>query len=118
MAFVGTDNPERIAGDDIFYPVEYQDQNGVGFDLTGATAKMDLRDPVTNAVIDQAMSGGIIDAANGAMLFTLTDVESAALLPRAETTRSFPFSVKITFADLTEQTILTGGFTFIQAATE
>lgn len=117
MAFVGTDNIERIAGDDIYYPLEYADSDGVGFDLTGATAKMDLRDPVTNAVVAQSMTGGITDAANGVMLFTLTDVESAALLPRADLTISFTFSVKITFADLKEQTILTGNFVLTQAAT-
>jgi len=51
------------------------------------------------------------------MRFTLTDDETKALLPRAEATRSWAHSVKITFSDATEQTILAGRLQLDQAST-
>lgn len=118
MACVGTDSPCFIAGDDLYYPLEFQDSDGVPYDLTGATAKMDLRDLVTSVSVAQSMAGGITVPLLGQMAFTLTDVETAALVPRAESSRSFIFSVKLTYLDATEQTILTGSLELEQAATE
>ena len=118
MACVGTDSPCFIAGDDLYYPLEFQDSEGAAYDLTGATAKMDLRDSVTSPSVTQSMTGGITSALLGQMAFTLTDAETAALLPRTEANKSFAFSVKLTYLDSTEQTILTGSLELEQAATE
>ncbi len=119
MACVASDNPCVIAGDDLIYALTYTESDKVTpINLTGATAKMDLRESVTNAVVAQSMSGGIISATEGKMEFTLTDAETAALLPRSEVSKNFTFSVKITFQDSSEQTILTGLYSFEQAATE
>ena len=118
MACVGTDNPCLIAGDDFAYPIEFTDSDLVPKDLTGATAKMDLRVLATSSTVTQSMTGGITDPLLGLMLFTLTDAETAALLPRSEAIKTLVFSVKLTYADLTEQTIMTGSLEFEQAATE
>ncbi|HHZ69603.1 MAG TPA: hypothetical protein EYN54_04820 [Methylococcaceae bacterium] len=118
MACVGTDMPCLIAGDDFYYPVQFTDSSEVPRDLTGATAKMDLRDEATNSSVVQSMSGGITDPLLGYMLFTLTDGETAALLPRAQASRVLVFSVKLTYSDNTEQTILTGSLNLEQAVTE
>lgn len=117
MSCIGSDNPCRVAGDDVSYFVQYTDNNDNPIDLTGATAKMDLKDAVTDAAIVKSMNGGITDALNGMMTFTLTDEETNLLLPRAELTKSWVFSVKLTYSDLTEQTILDGTFTLEQKAT-
>jgi len=117
MACVGTDTPCRIAGDDMLYAVQFTDSEGVARDLTGATAKMDLKDAATDVAVVQAMTGGIVDAVNGMMNFTLTDIETAALLPRASATRALVFSIKLTYSDASEQTIMTGTLTLEQAAT-
>lgn len=117
MACVATDSPCFLAGDDLFYSVEFKDSDGVAYDLTGATAKMDLRDSVISATVAQSMSGGIVSAELGQMAFTLTDIETAALVPRTVASRSFVFSVKLTYSDTTEQTILTGTLLLDQVAT-
>lgn len=119
MACTASDSPCIIAGDDLIYSLTYTESDKVTpIDLTGATAKMDLRESVTDAVVAQSMSGGIISETEGKMEFSLTDAETAALLPRSEASKAFNFSVKITFQDLSEQTILTGTYTFEQASTE
>lgn len=119
MTCAANDNPCVIAGDNLFYALTYTESDKITpIDLTGAIAKMDLRESATNAVVVQSMSGGITAPTEGKMEFTLTDSETASLLPRAEASKSFTFSVKITFQDLTEQTILTGLYAFEQAATE
>ena len=118
MPCTAEDNPCFVAGDDLFYDVQLTDSDDVGIDLTGASAKMDLRDGVTNAAVAQGMTGGIVTALTGSMRFTLTDVETAALLPRADESKSWAFSVKITYSDNTEQTILSGSLKLTQAATE
>lgn len=118
MACVGNDNPCFIGGDDLTYPVQFLLSDGeTPIDLTGASAAMVLRDNVTDVAVAQAMSGGITDATNGQMIFTLTDTETLALLPRAETSKKWVFSVKLTYVDLSEQTILAGELTLDQAAT-
>ena len=117
MSCIGSDNPCRVAGDDILYSIQFTDNLGVGIDLTGATATMVLKDAVTDSTVVQTMTGGITTPLAGDMEFTLTDVESAALLPRSELEKSWVFSVKITYADLSEQTILDGTFKLEQKAT-
>lgn len=117
MACVGTDSPCVIAGNDFYYPVQFTDSEDIPRDLTGATAKMELRDNVTDVAAVETMSGGITDPLLGYMLFTLTDDQTEVLLPRAESTKDLVFSIKITYLDLTEQTILTGTLTLEQAAT-
>ena len=118
MACVGTDNPCFIAGDDLLYAIQRTENDKVTpIDLTGATAKMDLKDAVTDVAVVKTMSGGIVDAANGLIHFTLTDDETEALLPRAEVSNSWVFSVKLTYSDASERTILAGTLTLEQVAT-
>ena len=117
MACVGEDNPCFIAGDDVYYDVTFTDSDEVAKDLTGATAVMELRDDVTSATVVDTMNGGIVTPLSGQMRFTLTDTESALLCPRADASKSYKFSVKITYSDATEETILVGTITFEQAAT-
>lgn len=117
VSCVAEDNPCFIAGDDIYYDLFYTDVDDLPIDLTGATAAMDLRDPVTNASVADSMTGGIVTPLLGQMRFTMTDTESALLCDRADVNKSYAFSVKITYVDGTKQTILTGSITFEQAAT-
>lgn len=117
MSCPGSDSPCFVAGDDLYYDITFTDSDDVAKDLTGATALMDLREAVTDVAVAQAMSGGIVTPLEGAMRFTLTDVETAALLPRAELSKSWSFSVKLTYSDATEQTILVGTLKLEQAAT-
>jgi len=119
MSCPGTDDPCFVAGDDLIYSLQFVENDEVTpKDLTGATAKMDLRETVTNPVVAQSLNGGIIAPLLGQMEFTLTDAETAALLPRAQTSKTWDFSVKITYQDLSEETILTGKLKLEQAATE
>lgn len=107
-----------VAGDDHALDFTWTENDKVTpIDLTGATSAMDLRDGATNASVAQAMTGGIINATLGQMRFTLTDTETAALLPRAEASKTWVYSVKLTFADATEQTIIYGKYTIEQRAT-
>lgn len=107
-----------VAGDDHAIDFKWTESDGTtAIDLTGATAAMDLRDAATDAGVAQAMTGGITVAASGEMRFTLTDAETALLLPRATATQTWVYSVKLTYSDATEQTIVTGNYTINQAAT-
>lgn len=118
MSCPATDAICFIAGDDLFYDITFtENDETIPKDLTGATAKMDLRVSPTDAIVTQQMSGGIISPLLGQMRFTLTDEETALLLPREELTKVFVFSVKLTYQDLSEETILAGTLTLNQAAT-
>ena len=103
-----------IAGDDVYYTVTFNDVDGVAKDLTGETATMELRNTVDTALVD-TMSGGITDAVNGVMVFTLTDVETNILCPRASAAKSYKYSIKLT--GVTDKTIIVGTLTFNQKAT-
>ncbi len=119
MACIAQNNPCFIAGDNIYYDLTFTESDKVTpIDLTGAAAKMELRDSVTDASVVQLMSGGIVTPTEGTMRFTLTDTESAALLPRSDTSRALAYSVKLTYSDSTEETIIGGSLTLEQAATE
>lgn len=119
MAVGSDDNVCVIGDDDFFYDVTFvENDETIPKDLTGATSKMQLRDIVTDVVVVETMSGGIVDALKGQMRFTLTDDQTKAILPRAIVSRALVFSVKITFQDLTKETILTGILNFAQVATE
>ena len=117
MACVAEDNPCFIAGDDVYYDLTFTDIDSVAKDLTGATAVMELKDAATDVSAVDTMNGGIVTPLSGQMRFTLTDTESALLCPRAEPSHAYVFSVKITYSDATEETILVGTVTFEQAAT-
>ena len=108
-----------IAGDDHAVDFTWTESDGLtAIDLTGATALMDLRETTTSVdPVAQAMTGGVLVATSGTMRFTLTDTETAALLPRATATQVWVYSVKLTYADATEQTIITGNYTITQAST-
>jgi hypothetical protein len=119
MTCAAVDSPCVIGGDDWNYYVTYtENDETIPINLTGATATMEMRDAVTDAAIVVTASGGITTATEGKMIFTLTDVQTAGLLPRATDKRTLVFSVKITFSDASEQTILIGTLTLDQAATE
>jgi hypothetical protein len=106
-----------IADDDHAVSFIWTENDGTPIDLTGAAARMDLRELVTDVAVAQSMSGGITDATNGVIIFTLTDTQTALLLPRAVTSQTWVYSVKLTYADLTEQTIVTGNYKIEQAST-
>lgn len=119
MACQASDAPCVIAGDDFFYGVTYTENDKVTpIDLTGATAKMELRESATSATVEVTLSGGITNPAAGQMIFSLTDAQTAALLPREEAAKTYISSVKITFSDATEQTVLIVNLSVDQAATE
>ena len=40
MACVAIDSPCFLAGDDLYYAVEFKDSDGVAYDLTGSSAKI------------------------------------------------------------------------------
>lgn len=119
MTCVANDTFCKPAGDTTDYDVQYVESDGVTpIDLTGAVAKMSLKDAATDTVVVEDMSGGITDAEQGMMRFSLTKTETAALLPRPEASRALAYSVRITYADTTSETILTGTFTLEQVATD
>lgn len=119
MTCQASDTPCLIAGDDFFYDVTYTEKDKVTpIDLTGATAKMELRDSVTSAVVEVTLSGGITNPTAGQMRFSLTDSQTATLLPREVAEKTLSSSIKITFSDATEQTILIVNLRVEQAATE
>ena len=118
MACTGSDSPCAVAGDDFYYDIQFTEEDEITpIDLTGSVALMDLRDSAVSASVVQAMSGGITDAFNGWMRFYLTDAQTAALLDRAEATRTLTFSIKITYSDATKETILIGTLLLEQVAT-
>jgi hypothetical protein len=118
MSCTGTDSPCVVAGDSFSYDSTFKQNDEIeAVNLTGATATMDLRDAVTDAAIVISMSGGIIDAEQGEMQFTLTKTQTAALLVRTLESRSLVFSIRIEYQDLTVETILTGTMTIHQVAT-
>lgn len=115
---VATYTKTIIAGDDFYFPFIFTEQGGITpVDLTGATAVMEIRESATSPTVAVTMTGGITDAVNGVVLFSLTDVETNALLPRAEAGKIYSSSVKLTYSDLTEETILIVSFPVQQVAT-
>ena len=116
MPCVADNSPCWIAGADIFYDILFTNDDDTPKNLTGAVATMDLKDNAEDVAVVKAMNGGIVDAINGAMRFTLTPAEGIILLPRPEKLRLFASSVKIVYQDATIETILTVNPTIHQVA--
>jgi hypothetical protein len=96
------------AGDTVTIDFQYLEDDGeTPIPLTGATAQMQLLDAITDAAAVKDMTGGITDEANGSGTFSLTKVESQALLPIGEPAASIKFVsvIKFTFSDTTTKTV-------------
>lgn len=98
-----------VAGNTITIDWQYTEDDGAPIDLTGATAKMQLLNSITDQTQVIDMTGGITDAPNGLGQFSLTDTESQSLLPVGsgdnDPSISFVSRIKIEFADTTKLTI-------------
>lgn len=99
-----------VAGDTITINWQYTEiDTDIPIPLTGATAQMQLLDSFADATQVIDMTGGITDAVNGIGVFSLTNVESQALLPVGgggdPVTISFVSVIFITFSDTTTKTI-------------
>lgn len=100
-----------VAGDTVTIPFSYTEFDGeTPIDLTGATAEMQLLNAITDDTPVKVMNGGLTDPANGLGEFTLTKVESQALLPvqpggGGAANISFVSVIKITYSDGTTRTI-------------
>ncbi len=99
-----------VAGDTITIDFQYTEKDGVTpIDLTGATAQMQLLNAITDENSVKVMTGGLTDPVNGIGQFSLTKVESQALLPigTGGNTADIEFvsTILITFIDTTTKTI-------------
>ena len=108
-----------MAGATIEIDWKYTEDDGVTpIDLTGASASLSLLDSVTDAAAVEDFTGGITDPSNGSGTFSLTKVESQALLPIGDQNakKSFVSTLKIEFADTTVDYLGGLNFTFEQNA--
>lgn len=99
-----------VAGDTIEINWQYTASDGeTPIDLTGATAQMQLLDKITDLVQVVDMTGGLTDPVSGTGSFSLTNVQSQALLPVGsgdnDDSIKFVSVVLLTFADTTTKTI-------------
>jgi len=99
-----------VAGDTITIDFQHTEADGsTVIDLTGATAKMQLLNKITDQTQVIDMTGGLTDAANGLGQFSLTKVESQSLLPvgtgDGPDKVDFVSVIKLIYSDTTEQTI-------------
>jgi len=97
-----------IANNDFFFDLQLFESDGTTvIDLTGATAIMQLLTITDAPSSTKDMNGGITNAANGQMRFTLTDVETQALLTVGSgNSTTFVSDVQITFVDTTKEVVL------------
>jgi len=96
------------AGDTITLDWQYTTDEGVAIDLTGATAQMQLLDAITDVAQVIDMTGGITDALSGSGRFSLTKVQSQALLPIVEggpASKKYVSKIRFTYSDTTTATI-------------
>jgi len=92
-------------------------EDGSPFDLTGATADMQVREKNTDAAIKETATGGIVDEAGGVIDFTLSDVQTRNMLPISEATFKYVYDIQITYADTTKETVVTGVMNMVQGVT-
>lgn len=83
-------------------------ENRVAIDLTGASAKMQLRDNLLDETFAAELIGVIAVPASGQIQFTLTPEQTLALLPDGETSITFVYDVMVTFADGVTEPYLNG----------
>ena len=96
-----------------------EDDGATPVDLTGATATLSLLDAADDLTAIEDFTGGITDATNGSGTFSLTKVESQALIPLGTDgvlKISFVGTIKIVFADTTVAYIAGLNVTFEQNA--
>lgn len=97
-----------VHGDDVTYPIEITDPDGLPIDLTGATARSDIRKEYTTGVVG-SFGVSFTDAINGKFEITLDQATSSAL-PQNRSGRitSFVFDVEVIFGSGDKDTIITG----------
>lgn len=98
-----------IAGNDFYFDLQYlEDDEETPVDLTGAAAVMQMLESDTSLTASVQLTGGITDAPNGMMRFTLTDVETQELLPISggAAKDSYVSDIQLTYVDLTKEVIL------------
>ena len=107
-----------VAGDTITIDWQYfESDNVTPTDLTGATADMQLLNKITDVSSVKTMTGGLTDPVNGLGQFSLTKIESQALLPivlDGPQSIKFVSVIRLTFADTTTRTISGAGVTIEQ----
>lgn len=96
-----------IAGTDFFFDLQYLEADQITpVDLTGATAVMQLLENTVDADEVLTFNGGITDAPNGLMRFSLTNAETQSVLPLPELKKTFVSDIQLTYTDLTKEVIL------------
>ena len=108
MACVEFANVCYTAGDTITINWQYSDDDGVGIDLTGATAEMQLLEGITELVKVISMTGGITEPLTGSGVFSLTKTESQSLLPIVEGSpalKGYVSKIRLTFSDGTTKSV-------------
>jgi hypothetical protein len=106
-----------IAGDTVNIDFQYLENDGVTpIDLTGATAEMQLLLGIDDAAATDDLNGGITVPTNGQGRFSLTAVESQALLPivTGNILIDFISHMRFTFADTTVRTVAGANLEFKQ----
>ena len=108
-----------VAGDTITIDWQYTEVDGeTPIDLTGATAKMQLLDKITDQTQVIDMTGGLTDEPNGIGQFSLTKAQSQSLLPvgTGDNTPNINFVsvIHLEFSDTTTKTIAGVGVTIEQ----
>ena len=109
-----------MAGATVEIDWQYTKDDGVTpIPLTGASASLSLLDNVTDLTAVEDFTGGITDPENGSGTFSLTKVESQALIPlgtEGVSKRDFTSTLKIQYADGTVNFPAGITFTFEQNA--
>lgn len=91
--------------------------DGTPFDLTGATAEMQIREVNTDVTIKETATGGIVDASGGVIDMSLSNVQTRNMLPIATANFTYVYDILITYADTTEETVVTGQMNLVQGVT-
>lgn len=97
-----------VAGDTLTIDWKYTENDGTTpIDLTGATVQMQLLNNITDPTQVIDMTGGLTDPDQGEGRFSLTNIETQALLPIGSEAASIAFTsrIKITYSDTTTKTI-------------
>tara|TARA_R100000951_G_scaffold42268_1_gene35566 strand:+ start:86 stop:451 length:366 start_codon:yes stop_codon:yes gene_type:complete len=118
MACVEFVNLCYTAGDTVNIDFQYLEDDGTTpIDLTGATAEMQLLEDITD-LTSIPITGGITDPVNGVGAFSLSKVESQALLPILEGTPAsiaYISKLRFEFSDATTRSVAGANITFEQS---
>ena len=115
---VPTENIDITAGDTFILDLTYTESDSVtARDLTGATARCQFRTTAISGTIEATLTGGITDAPNGIMQFSLTGAETQALLVSTEASAVLVYDVDVTFSDTTVATLVKGNVALTQGVT-